>query len=409
MNLRPVASLISAVTVLQIALGMLGVHLPLAMQTDGLSAVSIGIVGSLYALGFMGGAWWGPTLLSRVGYIRVFAVSAAVTAATVLALYGANDIISWSMLRGITGAAVAFLFVSVDAWISGSIGKEDRGGVIGVYQVVTKLGLAVGPFLLLVAPADEAAALMIAGGLCAIALVPIGLTSQAQPPAPLPKPLALREQFDTAPAAVLAAFFAGFVNGGVLLLSPVYAGAAFGAEQATAFQSAAWLGSLLLQWPAGRLSDRTDRRVVILGLTAIASAAAFALAALGVNIPFWGAAALFAIWGAGGLSYYGIAIAHMADRAEPAFMAQAASGLLFVWGIGSILGPPTVGTIVDLAGPSGLFWFAGASGLVLAALMVERRRSRQKVAPAQKENFAPQPTTSVAVAEIAYGPDDASR
>ena len=88
---------------------------------------------------------------------------------------------------------------------------------------------------------------------------------------PRAQPLALRRQFATAPAAVIGAFGAGFINTGMLTLAPLYAAERFGAAGAGAFYSAAWIGSLILQWPAGRLSDRIDRRVVIALLTGLAA------------------------------------------------------------------------------------------------------------------------------------------
>ncbi|MDX2233190.1 MAG: MFS transporter [Hyphomonadaceae bacterium] len=402
-SLRAIASLIVAITILQAAQGLMGVQLPLAMHADGLKGAAIGFVGAMYSAGFMAGAWFGPTMLARVGHIRVFAASASVVTASTLMLFMAADPISWALLRGVMGGAIALVFVAVDSWMSASVRKEERGGAMGVYQVLTKAALTLGPFLAFGAPMDGAAPLMIAGALMAMAVVPITLTTQPQPDPPRAQPLALRDQFNVAPAAVTAAFFAGFINAGVMTLAPLYAEEHFGAASAASFQSSAWLGSLLLQWPAGKLSDRIDRRLVMAGLAALAAASALALAVIGGSLPFAASAALFALWGAGGLSFYGIATAHMADRAEPGRIAQAASGLLFVWATGSIVGPLLLGVAVEAAGRSAMFWFAGLSAAGLAAFMLHRRGEREPSLQTSKEAVAPQQATSVAAAEIAYG------
>jgi MFS family permease len=112
---------------------------------------------------------------------------------------------------------------------------------------------------------------------------------------------------------------------------------------------------------------------------------------------------LFFLWGAGALSFYGIAVAHMADRAEPGKLAQSAAGLLFVWAAGSVIGPLLLGPIVDLFDVAGMFWFAGATAVFVCAAMFWRRTTRE--GPATKEEFAPQIGTSVAAGEIAYGED----
>jgi MFS family permease len=215
--------------------------------------------------------------------------------------------------------------------------------------------------------------------------------------------LALVEQFATAPAAVIGCFGAGLVNGGVLALAPLYAAQHYGAHAAAEFYSAAFTGSLLLQWPAGRVSDRIDRRLIIAALAALAALSSFALALWSGRLLNWAAVLLFFLWGAGALSFYGIAVAHMADRAEPGRLAQSAAGLLFVWAAGSVIGPIIMGPLVDLFDVAGMFWFAGAAALAVSAAMFWRSSMRE--GPATKEEFAPQIGTSVAAGEIAYGED----
>jgi MFS family permease len=242
---------------------------------------------------------------------------------------------------------------------------------------------------------------MIAAALAALSMVPICFTAAEQPDPPKAQPLALVEQFATAPAAVIGSFGAGLVNGGVLALAPLYAAQHYGPQAAAEFYSAAFTGSLLLQWPAGRLSDRVDRRLVIAGLAALAAVSAFALALWSGELVNWQAVAVFFLWGAGALSFYGIAVAHMADRAEPGKLAQSAAGLLFVWATGSVIGPLLLGPLVDLFDVAGMFWFAGFAALAVAIAMFWRQSARE--GPVTKEEFAPQIGTSVAAGEIAYG------
>ena len=120
------------------------------------------------------------------------------------------------------------------------------------------------------------------------------------------------------------------------------------------------------------------------------------------------AAFLFALWGAGALSFYGIAVAHMADRAEPGRIAQAASGLLFIWGAGAILGPLFLGVAVEATGQGAMFWFSALCGLSIAGYMMMRRREREGPVQKEKEAFAPKQATSVAAAEMAYREEEAA-
>ncbi len=402
-QLRNVAALIAAITILQLAGGLLGVRLPLAFSEQGHSNTELGVVAALYSAGFMLGASVATLLLSRVGHIRVYAACAAMFSALTLILHFCHDPWAWGLARLFAGVVVALLFATVESWMNSSITSGSRGEVMGVYMVVTKVALALGPYLVVGMPYWAAEPWMIAAGIAAVSMIPICFTSTEQPQPPKAQPLALVEQFAIAPAAVIASFGAGFVNTGVLALAPLYANANFGLGAATEFYAAAWAGSLLLQWPAGRISDQLDRRLVIAVLTLVAGIAAFAMALIGGWAPRWLAIVVFMIWGAGSLSFYGIGVAHMADRAEPGRLAQAAAGLLFVWAAGSVAGPLLMGVLVDLFGGSAIFWFAGAATLLMAAAMFWRRGAREP--PESKEAYSPQPASSVVAVEIAYGDD----
>ena len=402
--LRNVAALIAAVTILQLAGGLLGVRIPLAFAAEGHSRTALGLVAASYSAGFMMGAMIATQLLSRVGHIRVYAACAAIFAAATLALHFTTDIWSWGVTRMAAGGAVALMFAAVESWLSYSIGKHARGEVMSVYMVLTKGALALGPFFASAYAPISPEPWMIAAALAALSMVPICFTATVQPDPPKAQPLALVEQFATAPAAVIGCFGAGLVNGGVLALAPLYAAQHYGSGAAAEFYAAAYTGSLLLQWPAGRLSDRVDRRLVIAGLAALAAACSFALAVWSGQLLSWSATLLFFAWGAGALSFYGIAVAHMADRAEPGRIAQSAAGLLFVWAAGSVIGPMVMGPLVDWFDVAGMFWFAGVAAALVCVAMFWRRTTRE--APTVKEEFAPQLGTSVAAGEIAYGEDD---
>lgn len=401
--LRNVAALIAAVTILQLAGGLLGVRIPLAFADQ--SRTALGLVAACYSAGFMMGAMIATVLFARVGHIRVYAACAAIFAAATLSLHFAEDVWTWGLARMATGVAVALMFAAVESWLSFSIGKAARGEVMSIYMVLTKGALALGPYLTFGYAGDAPEPWMIAAMLAALSMVPICFTAAEQPAPPKAQPLALVEQFATAPAAVIGSFGAGLVNGGVLAMAPLYAAEHYGQNAAAEFYSAAFVGSLLLQWPAGRLSDRIDRRLVIAGLAALAAAAAFALAVWSGRLLEWSAILLFFLWGAGALSFYGIAVSHMADRAEPGKLAQSAAGLLFVWAAGSIVGPMLMGPLVDWFDVAGMFWFAGAAALAVTLAMFWRRTTREEAE--EKEEFAPQIGTSVSAGEIVYGDSDA--
>jgi MFS family permease len=399
--LRNVAALIAAITILQLAGGLMGVRIPLAFTEAGHSRTALGLVAAAYSAGCMMGAMVATVLVARVGHIRVYAACAAIVAVATLALHFSDAVWAWGLARMVAGMAVALLFASVVSCVSFSIGQIARGVVMSVYMVLSKGALALGPFLVFGYAPISPEPWMIAAALAAVSMLPMCFTRTIQPDPPSAQPLALVEQFAIAPAAVIGCFGAGLVNGGVLALAPLYAAQNYGPQAATEFYAAAFIGSLVLQWPAGRLSDRIDRRVVIAALAALAALASFALAVWSGELLSWSAVLLFFVWGAGALSFYGIAVAHMADRAEPGKLAQSAAGLLFVWAGGSVICPLVMGPLVEWFDLPGMFLFSGGAALAVSAAMFWRRTTRE--GPTSKEEYAPQMGTSVASGEIVYG------
>ncbi len=385
---RNVWALILAVALLQLAGGALGVVTPLGLEALGVSPLPIGLIAALHAAGFMVGAATAPNLIVGVGNIRVFAAAAAATAAGALAMQLAQDPWAWTLIRFVQGVSFAWMFASAESWLTAATPAESRGGVTGVYHVAAKAALVIGPFFAAGLGPLAPQPYIWCGVFLALALMPVCLTRRNQPPPPSADPLPLMALARLAPAAVAGAFLAGVVNTGTLALLPVFAvilspDLERGATEAGALaMAAAWIGGLASQWPAGRISDRVDRRRVVAVMAAAAAIAALGVGMLAGRAPFAVILGLLAVWGAGSLSFYGVCIAHAADRSTPDQIARVMSGLLFVWAAGSVAGPPLSGFAMRIGlGPGGLFVWAAALTVLLAVLMLVRRQAR---APAEE-------------------------
>ena len=98
------------------------------------------------------------------------------------------------------------------------------------------------------------------------------------------------------------------------------------------------LGGVVTQWPAGLISDRVDRRLVVAFLAFLALAACIALYLTAGRVSFSITVLLAALWGGGALSFYSISASHATDRTDAGQIAQVMSGMLFIWAGGSVLG-----------------------------------------------------------------------
>ncbi len=189
----------------------------------------------------------------------------------------------------------------------------------------------------------------------ALAIVPLAMTRVEPPLKPKSVRIRLGWLIRTSPVAALAAVAVGAANGAVWALGPVYA---LGRrpqrpEQVPWFPATAVVvGSAVGVYPAGRLSDRFDRRFIIVVLALAASLGAFFEAAL------WrhqgGRAARFALGFAVGVtsfSLYTIAISHANDRATGEQLLLVSSGMLFLYCVGAIVAPTIAASMMRLFGP----------------------------------------------------------
>jgi MFS family permease len=167
--------------------------------------------------------------------------------------------------------------------------------------------------------------------------------------------------------------------------------------QISAFIAAIYMGGLVFQFPIGWLSDRTDRRRLILW-SAVGSAV---IAAAG--LAFSGDPRVLILLGFlfGGLSnpVYSLAVAYTNDFLGRDDMAAASGGLLFLNGLGAVLGPIAVGWIMDAMGAPGFWVFLVALNVVLALYALWRMRRRPVTPDATGTwSFAPPPLAAAPVA-----------
>lgn len=397
---RTSAVIVVGAALLQLSNGLIGVLLPLHLAAAGTSDTLIGLVASAYGGGFLIGCLRAPQLIRAVGHIRAFAALAAMCAATTLLFTITDNALAWMALRFLTGLCLAGLFSIVEGWLAASTANESRGRVIGVYLVVTKVSTVAGQLLTGIGAWSVPSLFTLAAGAFSVALVPVALTPTPAPTRPRTVSLELGTLWRIAPAAMVGCAAAGLLNSAVGGLLPVW-GADLGMETGliVTLLSVMQLGSLVLQWPLGWLSDRIDRRQVILACAVAVVALSTAIAVLGATAG-WLLLALFFLWGAFSMSVYGVCVAHAADHARPEQMVGVSSGGLFSWAGGTTIGPILAGPLLEWLGPPGLFIYAMLVGLGLTGFTAWRMTKRAPVPVEAREAFVNLPATSPRLAEI---------
>ncbi len=395
-----VAAVIAGVTILQAASGLLLVLLPLRMTAEGFSVQSMGWVAAAHGAGFLAGCLITNRLVSAIGHVRAFAALAAALSAIALSFATFDSPAAWVALRFTGGVSFAGLYAVAESWIAERTPRALRGRVLGFYTVCTKVALVTAPLSLTALALEGPWAFMLVSALCSLALLPVTTTRSANPAPPTQNALGIGELYRLAPVGVLGCFSIGLINAPLLSLIPVYGGATgLDLARVVVLFPVLQLGSLVLQWPLGRWSDRGDRRRIICGLHIAVAILSLPIAFLDAP-PQWLLLPLLFLLGGAALSIYAICVAHAGDHASPDQMVSLLSGLLLSWGIGAAIGPAVAAAVMDTVGPRGLFMYLAVVALAFALYVVHRMSVRSPAPIDEHVTFVDVPATSPAAAEL---------
>lgn len=398
--IAPVGALLASVALLLMGNGLQGTLLPVRAEIEAFGPVAIGLMGSSYYLGFALGCLYGPVVVGRVGHIRTFTAAAALASTVALAHALMTVPWAWWPLRAITGFAFAILYMVIESWLNERATNQTRGSVMSLYTIINLTVIMAGQMLLTVYDPASFAPFALASILVSLAALPVALTT-ALAPAPLQNTrVRFLRLYRVSPVGFMGAFAIGLGNGAFWSLAPLFAtSSGLGVNGIATFMSLVVLGGAIGQYPLGKLSDRTDRRKVIL-------AAAVGVAVTGALLPV--AATLFEpglyvgalLFGLMAMPVYSLSVAHMNDFVEPDGFVEASSGMLMVFAVGAVAGPVIASWATGIAGTDMLFPYIATVYLCFAVFVVVRMRARAARAPDQRPDFVATPTTSPALAAL---------
>jgi MFS family permease len=394
------SALLLGMALLTLGAGLQATLLGVRATLEGLSTFTTGAVLAAYYVGFVIGSVAAPVLVRSVGHIRVFAALTATAAATILVQGVYFSAPTWAALRVLSGMCFAGIYVVAESWLNDRADQNTRGVLLASYMVVIYVGLGAGQLLLNLADPSGSVLFTLIGALISLAVVPIALTAQRAPDFTLPRRVSFRELLTVSPLGAAGALFTGATAGTLFTLGPVYA-ARSGLDTAAVatFMACSILPAIALQLPLGRLSDRIDRRNVLIGISIGAALAAATASQLGS-----GSAAFFAAVAAyGGLSLtaYAVCLAHVNDHLHPSQMVAASATVLLANGIGSAVGPVVVSAAMQLAGPAAFFGSVIVLHATFAVYAAWRKHKTDAVPSLEKARFVSAPPQAAPTGRLA--------
>ena len=389
-----------SVSLLMFGNSMTSTLLALRADIENYSNEMVGFIASGYFLGFAIGTFRSGPLINRIGHIRAFSAFSAVAAASVLLVLITSNAWAWVGLRAVMGAAAAGLFVVVESWLNNRATNNSRGILLSLYIMIGYVASAFGQQTIKFGDPGSYELFLLAGVVLTLSLVPVALT-RATHPDPVEKPfLNIRKLYTVSPTAFGACLVAGLITSSWWGLGPVYGReVGLNVEQISGFMTAGLVGGMLLQIPIGRLSDRFDRRFILLAVTIGLTGPALMLV-LGDLLAGWTLITTVALFFGLSSTLYPLSIAYANDYLEPGDIVAASGGFVLVYGIGAVLGPLASSYSMRMIGPSGMFMFIILAAGLLVLMILSRMRIRQWAHVVEKEPYVPAAETPRAVGDL---------
>jgi MFS family permease len=346
-------ALLLGIMFLMVGNGIQGTLLGIRGGIEGFSTFEMSIVMSSYFVGFLFGSRLAPELIRRVGHVRVFAALCSFISAVLILYPTLTDPIAWSALRLFVGFCFSGVYVTAESWLNNQATNETRGTSLALYLIVQMIGVIAAQGLVAVGDPSGFILFILPSVLVSISFAPILLSISPTPAFDTARRMTLRDLFRSSPLGAVGMILVGGANAAVFGMAGVYGTeAGLPVSQLSLFVAMFYVGGLVLQVPIGFVSDRVDRRLVIIGAAAVAIAASLA----GWLLPQF-VLLLTAAFFIGGMlgPLYGLLIAHTNDFLDNEDMASGAAGLMFLNGIGAIAGPLAVGWIMGPLGSQGFF------------------------------------------------------
>jgi MFS family permease len=324
----------------------------------------IGLNHSCYYLGLALASFAVPRLTRRFG-ARTAAVGMLVCGPTLAFFPWGGGPIGWYSLRLLNGAASAFSLIPVETVISRDAPASDRARNFAFYGVALTLGGALGMWaglnLYEFYPRLAFYLGAVAPTLGGVALLR-WLSGSPAPASAQPAPLPIRRRIHF--LSFGTAWSQGFLEGGMLAFLALYLRSrGLAVDEAGDLIGIATVGVLLFQVPVSWLADRCGRVRILLGCYAVVLAG-LALAPICPNTITL-ALCLFIFGGCAG-AMYPLGLALLGDKLSEASLARLYAWYLAMECVGSLMGPPAMGSAIDAWGSSAMFPVGiAAIGLIL--------------------------------------------
>ncbi|OGT11795.1 MAG: hypothetical protein A2X77_00990 [Gammaproteobacteria bacterium GWE2_42_36] len=364
-----------SLTILMLGCSAFTTLLTLRIHAEGYTSWLAGILTAAYYFGFAIGSFETEPLVVRIGLIRSYAALAALLTAMVL-IQGLFFIPwLWVVLRFISGICVGTLFIVIQSWLLCYSTSETRGQILAVYMTVFYASQGFAQLLLFSTDPKAIFFFVLTAIFCALSIIPVTMTSTQSPQIEKRSPMNLRQLFKISPVGVLACLFSGGILSCLYGIYPMYISLmGYSIHEVSVVMAMVIFGCMLLQYPAGYISDHVNKRMMLFFLCLINMGICLLVMIFAHHNIYLFVFLSFLLGGFIAV-LYSLGISCSSLNLGQKDMIAATQGLLFAYSLGAVLGPLTVPLFMRTLGPAGLLmFFMVLLGSILIIIYIYRNR-----------------------------------
>jgi MFS family permease len=353
---------------------------------EGFSVLTTGLIMSGFFIGALASSMLSPKLIKKTGQIRTYAAYASIASTAILIQILFIEPPVWFVARFLSGFCIVGIMIIVEGWLNSISSNENRGQIFSFHMIIVWGGLALGQGLFAVDDPSGVSLFLLASILLSVSLIPILLTEIKAPETDVQESLGLRALWKASPSGVATIGLSGLASAGFFGVGTIYAIKAGLSVSETALFMTLFIGfGAVSQWPLGWLSDKIDRRKVILLCCTSVISICIVLASFEFTSTIF--LILSALVGAFTLPLYSLGVAQANDRLEPKQMISASGTIVLVFSVFAALGPLTMSYFLELFEMFGFMLYMGIVHLIIAVTMLMMMMINQDVDESEQTNF----------------------
>lgn len=372
---------------LAIGNGLMMAYIPLKLFESGLPAWVAGATVAAMGSGGLVACLLTGRVVRRVNHARAFSAMVAGVLLSILMMSVENYPSLWIAARVVYGFASTALFIISQSWLNDACENAWRGKIIALFYMTYVVALGCGGLLLRFLAIDGAAVPLVAILFATLAILPVSMTRLPTPPPPTSIAIHMGAVWKNSPVAFVGLLAAGGLTMLLSGFSPILvASEGYSKEAVGLLFFLMQLGLIAVQYPLGALSDRMDRRYVLIGACSLVVLASLAASLVDIH-SFYLIAFIFAVWAGATESIYSVATAYANDRADPELYVSLSSTLLVAWSLSGMVLPAITTALMPHYGPDTFIYMVTGVSVLYGAFVLYRVFQRDSVPVDETEPY----------------------